>query len=404
MLTAILTISGLTLQAQEQDFSTKQAAPKAKVFNFKGSQTANPVSSVKPIEKVRKPGIAFRDARTATSMSLDGKSPVKAPVQPQDGRQAKRPSQVSVGLPMTMEQSGSVHIVTCDDGTVYIRNILSNYPTGAWVKGMRKGNTISVPVHQPIEYNASAEITLSLQWAVVDEFGGFSNYDGYNNGKFTFAVDDAEGTISLEKSSENCFMGLFWDDYDSFAWQGDYETVWTYTGGYEPLETVTVTPPADLQTETWHVKGHVREGEEQHLYKGNVTIGFQDDSVYLKGLFPDYPEAWMKGKIDGMDVSFEGLQTQGTNGDATVYAVGCEGGDLADFRMLYDSDTQTMTSTRNLLANADPEEVRAEMWFNDIALSKDDPFAPIEVLPYANGFDSVDDWDWLTIIDAESRS
>ena len=70
------------------------------MFNFKGGQTANPVSSVKPIEKVRKPGIAFRDARTATSMSLDGKSPVKAPVQPQDGRQAKRPSQVSVGLPM----------------------------------------------------------------------------------------------------------------------------------------------------------------------------------------------------------------------------------------------------------------------------------------------------------------
>ena len=100
MLTAILTISGLTLQAQEQDFSTKQAAPKAKVFNFKGGQTANPVSSVKPIEKVRKPGIAFRDARTATSMSLDGKSPVKAPVQPQDGRKAKRPSHMSVDLPM----------------------------------------------------------------------------------------------------------------------------------------------------------------------------------------------------------------------------------------------------------------------------------------------------------------
>ena len=35
MLTAILTISGLTLQAQEQDFSTKQAAPKAKAKKAK---------------------------------------------------------------------------------------------------------------------------------------------------------------------------------------------------------------------------------------------------------------------------------------------------------------------------------------------------------------------------------
>ena len=442
MLTAILTISGLTLQAQGQDFSTKKAAPKAKVFTFKGGQSkANPLSPTKSKEKVRKPGIPFRDAQAAAPKSTDGKPTTKAPLLPSDGRRVARPSHVDMGSPMRafkasgevvdehgiivtpaegerkvyarsgmyyyngdelmkLEQRGQVHVVTCDDGTVYIRNILSNYPTGAWVKGTREGNTISVPVKQCIDYNASSDVTLSLQWGVCDEFGGFSNYDGYNDGKFTFTVDDAEGTISLEKSSETYFMGLFWDDYDSFAWQGDYETVWTYVGGYEPMETVTVTAPADLQTETWYVKGHVKEGDEQHLYKGNVTIGFQDGFVYLKGLFANYPEAWMKGKIDGMDVSFEGLQTQGTNGDATVYAVGCEGGDLVDFNMLYDSDAQTLTSTRFLLANADRENVKAEVWFNDLVLSKDDPFAPIETLPYTNAFESVDEWDRLTIIDA----
>ena len=51
MLTAILIISGLSLQAQGQDFSTKKAAPKAKVFTFKGGETtANPVTPVKSIE------------------------------------------------------------------------------------------------------------------------------------------------------------------------------------------------------------------------------------------------------------------------------------------------------------------------------------------------------------------
>ena len=444
MLTAILIISGLTLQAQGQDFSTKKAAPKAKVFTFKGGETtANPVSTVKSIEKVRKPGIPFRDALAPAAKSTDGKSTTKAPLQPKDGRKVNSPSFGSMRSPMkvfnadgevvdehgiivkpaegerkvyarsgmyyknddefvSLEQSGQVHIVTCDDGTVYIRNLLSNYPTGTWVKGTREGNTISVPAKQPVEYDVVSEITLSLQWGVLDEFGGISNYEGYNDDKFTFTVDDAAGTISLEKSSETIFIGLFWDDYYSFAWQGDYETVWTYVGGYEPLEAVTVTPPADIQTETWYVKGHVKDGDDQHLYKGNVAIGFQDNFVYLKGLLPDYPDAWMKGWVDGMDVSFEGLQTQGSNGDVTVYAVGYEGGDLADFRMLYDSDTQTMTSTRALLANADPEDVNAEMWFNDIALSKDDPFAPIEVLPYTNGFEGVDDWDWLTIIDANN--
>lgn len=443
MLTAILTICGLTLQAQEQDFSTKKAAPKAKVFSFKGGPSvATPASSKQSVEKVRKPGIAFRDAQATAQKSIEGKS-AKAPLQSRADRKVARPSSGSISFPkkafnangevvnehgiivnpaegvrkvydrsgmcynnddqlVILEQSGQVHIVTCDDGTVYIRNILSGYPTGAWVKGTRQGNTISVPVKQPIDYKEYADTTLSLQWGVSEEYGGFSNYDGYNGGMFTFAVDDAAGTIALEKSSETCFMGLFWDDYDSFAWQGDYETVWTYAGDYEPMETITVTAPAGLQTETWYAKGHTpeNEGMEQSLYKGNVNVGFQDGYVYLKGLFADYPEAWMRGKIDGADVTFEGLQMQGTNGESAVYAVGYEGGDLVDFRMLYDSDAQTLTSTRVLLANADRENVNAEMWFNDIALSKDDPFAPIEVLPYANGFDSVDDWDRLTIVDA----
>lgn len=440
MLTAILTFSGLTLHAQEQDFTTKQAASKGKVFTFKGGQLTDKSATLStPMEKLRKPGTPFRDARTTAPMSAGKKSGTEAPVQSMDGRRVARPSSGSMRSLRTAnangeevdshgiivspaagehkvyarsgkylnydnsvemrEQTGQVQIVTCDNGTVYIRNILSNYATGAWVKGKRTGNTISVAVGQPIEYDSYAECTLSLQWCVSDEFG-FSTYDGYNGGKFTFTVDDAEGTISLEKSSETCFMGLFWDDYYSFAWQGDCETVWTYVGGYNPMEVTTVTPPAGLQTETWYVKGHEREGLEQHLYKGNVTIGFQDGFVYLKGLFPNYPDAWMKGRIDGTDVTFEGLQTQGSNGDGTVYAAGYEGGDLVDFCMLYDSDTQVMTSTRALLANTDPENVQAETWFNDITLSKDDPFAPIDVLPYANGFDTQNDWDWLTIIDA----
>ena len=93
-------------------------------------------------------------------------------------------------------QSGNVHIVECEDGTVYVRNILSSYPTGAWVKGTREGSTLTIPAKQPIYYNPDATITFSVRWGVNDGIG-FSCHDSYNGGNFTFAIDDEEGTITL---------------------------------------------------------------------------------------------------------------------------------------------------------------------------------------------------------------
>lgn len=449
MVAAILMLSGATSKAQGQDFSTKKAPPKVKVMTLQGPAAvsrdgASLQTTTSSKEKVRKlhstnpiKDKGTKQSPAASANERDGKllplteRKVPRPL-PSAHSNAARSIRNSGGEVVdehgiitspaegdrkvylrsgmcynndngftTMEQSGSVQIVECSDGTVYIRNILSNYPTDTWVKGTREGNTITIPSRQPIYYNPIADCTFSLRWGVSDEIG-FSNYDDYNNGNFTFAVDEAEGTISLENSSESLFMGLFWDDNDAFAWSGDYETVWTYQGVYEPLPVITVTPPAGLQTESWYAKGHTlaNSDADPQLFKHNVSVGFADNEVYVKGLFADYPDAWMRGEIDGMNITFAGLQLQGSHDDATVYAVGYDSGDLTDFRMFYDADAQTMSSTSELLVNADTDNVRAEMHFIDLALSKDDPFAPIETLPYANGFDTTDEWDWFTVIDA----
>ncbi len=400
MVAAILMLSGVTLKVQGQDFSTKKAPPRVKVMTLRGPAAVSRVEASRQVSPSLQTKVRKRLSQEGEVIDEHGiiTSPAKG----------DRKVYVRSGMCynnddgfVTMEQSGQVHIVECPDGTVYIRNILSGFPTGAWVKGTHEGNTITIPSRQPIYYNPNASCTFSLRWGVNDD-GGFSCYGDYNGGKFTFAVDEEAGTMTLENSSPTFFMGAFWDDDDSFAWQGDYETVWTYQGDYETLPVVTVTPPAGLQTESWYAKGHTLTDADAdpELYKGQVTVGFAENEVYVKGLFADYPEAWMRGEVAGMTITFKGLQHQGSHDDAMVYAVGYDSGDLTDFRMSYDADAQTMTSTMQLLANADTENVSPEVHFSDLTLSKDDPFAPIETLPYANGFDTVDEWDRFTIIDA----
>ena len=52
---------------------------------------------------------------------------------------------------MVGEQDDAVEIVDCGDGTVYIKDIISHYLSGAWVKGTKNGNTITVAPRQPID-------------------------------------------------------------------------------------------------------------------------------------------------------------------------------------------------------------------------------------------------------------
>ena len=239
---AVLALCGSMLTTVAQDFTTKQAAPKSRVFNLKGATADRLKQADKAAKKAVKapatlakhkgrrvfvpwrfvssqmPTWSLAAAATVETTNANGiiTSPAEGVrrVYTRSGMSYRNGNGIE-----TVEQSGAVHIVECTDGTVYVHNILSGFPSGAWVKGTRQGNTITIPSKQPIYFNGNT--TFSIRWGVNDEIG-FSNYDNYNGGNFTFTVDDAAGTLTLENSSEQMFMGLFWDDDDAFAYQGDY--------------------------------------------------------------------------------------------------------------------------------------------------------------------------------------
>ena len=147
---------------------------------------------------------------------------------------------------------------------------------------------------------------------------------------------------------------VFWDDDDSWSGYGDYETVWTYLEDYVPPTIVTITPPADLATETWYVLGQQVESGALAELDGTVQVGFDGNDVYMQGIFPDFPNAWIKGTMETYEdvvlVTFSDFQYQGDYWGYDVYAVGYDGEGLSDFYMVYDPETQVFTNIYYLMA------------------------------------------------------
>ena len=121
------------------------------------------------------------------------------------------------------QQSGSLTLVECSDGTVYIKDIIAYNPCETWVKGSKVGNTITIPAKQPIFYSTNKSVTTSIRWGIKDASGNYVVDDEHADA-FVFTVNG--DAIVQEGTSENLFLGQFWDDDNTFSRYGIYETVW----------------------------------------------------------------------------------------------------------------------------------------------------------------------------------
>ena len=296
------------------------------------------------------------------------------------------------------EQYGNVHVVFCDNGDVYIRDLISTYRNNVWVKGSLSVNTITIPTGQLVSYESYAEVPYAIYWGVKDG-RDFIRNDARD--VITMTIDG--DMITLDGSDEENIIGVFYE-YDGmsfFTEFGDYESVYTFDHDFVPLDVVTVTPPAGLQTETWYTRGHYYEGSSVP-FRGQVTLGFDGDDVYLQGLFAGYPDAWMHGAINDGIVTFNGMQVLGELDGQTIYAVGYNGDNLVSYEMSYDEDSGVFTSLTELLANDNDENVNFDVWIEDLVISREDPFKPIEAYPYLNTFQTQDEQEAFTIIDANN--
>lgn len=109
-----------------------------------------------------------------------------------------------------------------------------------------------------------------------------------------------------------------------------------------------VVPPAGLVAEDYQLKG-------TNPYTGIPTdytlrLGFAGSDVYVQGLCPAFPDAWVKGSVNGKSVAFKTPQLMGNyRGLYNMYVAGVDpiNEELTPLVMDYDTDTRTLTSTEN---------------------------------------------------------
>lgn len=294
------------------------------------------------------------------------------------------------------DQSGHVEIVECTGGTVYIKDIVSHYNQGSWVKGTKDGNTITVAGAQPVAWNANYSATLSVNW-------GNKSGNSFNRGEgdITFTIDDEAGTITLDGSSDQKIIGIYWDDDNSWQGYGDYNTVWTLDDSYVPPSTELVVLPDGAEVQNWYA-----DGAGSAAVPTDVNVAFVGNEVYISGLTSNFPDAWIKGTLDGTTVTFSGLQFVGMySSTAPIWAVGADSdtGNLQDFTMTYDSEAQTLALDANQLIvfNAAEDRMYYLNYIESLTIYAEAPApAVIETLPYVNSFDDAAEQKHFTIIDA----
>lgn len=300
------------------------------------------------------------------------------------------------------EQSGKTEIVETTDGVVYIKNFISNVNTGAWVKGTKNGNTITVSAGQVIYYGTSYGLYIA-KCSYVDDETGWAEVDG----DITLTVDG--NTISLDNTDEDHPVAAFWTDDNSFSGYGDYATVFSYDPDY--VAPTLVELPEGATVETWYSTATAVKSSGNATVEGSAKVAFVGDDVYLSGIFSNYPDSWIKGTIDGTTVTFSGLQFLGTYSSFDIYAVGSNGynssAELQDFKMTYDATSKKFTSVNSLLANAKKDAVYFLEAYEGISITKDAPAeevattgANVDVLPYTNTLGTEDEFAQFGVIDS----
>ena len=308
------------------------------------------------------------------------------------------------------EQSGNTAIAF-DGDDVYIKNPITGYSSGTWVKGTKAGNTITVPLGQFLSYFASDGYGLYITLANVTS--SFSGTNLTDETEVTYTIDG--NTISLNGTNETKTLTVAWSDDDTVykygAPGGNYNTVYTLDEDYTPptAQTELVELPSGVTPEDWYAEG-INQYPSGSSTPTAAKVAFDGNDVYVSGIFTSLPNAWIKGTLEGNKVTFVtgqllGQLTDGSSGTTyNVYAVGYDGSGILDkFTMTYDATEKKLTldEGNEILANTSVENLGYFQWIKTLVISAEAPApAQIDALPYSNDFSTSDLKKHFTTIDA----
>lgn len=318
----------------------------------------------------------------------------------------------SSGSMSQAKQSGLVTIIE-DGNNVYIKNPVTRYTVGSWVKGVKSGNNITVATKQPLSYDSQYNATASLRWGLINTQGKISAADETAE-VFTFTVDGnvltLQGTAAYDGSADALYMGVFWDDDNSASGYGDAATVLTYDPTYVPPSTELVTLPEGAQVSGWYLNGNsVSSSATTAIKNKSINVAFVGNDIYVQGISKNFPQAWVKGTIDGTNITFEKFQYVGNTQNLDCWLIGYNSttSEIKDAAATYDATTKTITFTDNIFINADAFRVYYAEWYSDVVITAEEKTFEEPVitdltatLPYLNTFDTTEEQAQAAVYDA----
>lgn len=261
--------------------------------------------------------------------------------------------QVMSGYAMYPDESGEylmglqydgkqTSIATDTEGNkLYIFNPFSHQPSSSYIVGDIKededGNTIAeFTFPQPLYRDVPNDPTTTYFACVMGPLSDGSGYAPMNKQTMQFIKEGDDWVMQLPTSS--AIIGIV-DDSSTWYFLGERNV------RYTPFTDKLVTPPADFQATAWDM---VYRGTTGH----KVNVGFSGNEVYIQGVSPDFPKAWIKGVVDGDKINFDRFQYVGlTPGGYYAWVVGGTpyGDDLEHFAfdetfvMNYDETNDTFS-------------------------------------------------------------
>ena len=201
-----------------------------------------------------------------------------------------------------VDQEGVLHLVSCQNGTVYMQQPISNYTSAyaatAWIKGKRVDSLLVFPPSQPINYSYYYEATMSVCLTRSYDMRN-KTYTPDRNRNIQFEVSPDGQTLTLLDTKSSAPLGAFYDDDDAWTGFGDFSTVLTFMG--DGHEEEIVQPDPRLPVLSYQLMAYDMEVGAVSYDAKLVRDG---ETVYL-GSFCFYADdLWVKGYKEGNDLVF----------------------------------------------------------------------------------------------------
>lgn len=226
-----------------------------------------------------------------------------------------------------LDEGGVVTLVEAEDGTLWMHNSISQFLAPGWVKVDRNENTLTISGPQKVyeEYDWDTDEMLPYFISAV-EVERFEDEDGTpmvrytptEDGVFSFTVNPETGTIK-ESGDGSMVLGILsWNEEDGYYWVGYGDQ---YIVNSLPKDEPVTLPETAIVQKDWAMEYYTTDfyGEESH-HARLVDIAIDGDDYYVKGIYQQIPDVWVKGTVADNEVTFPNGQYLGIDMENLKFA------------------------------------------------------------------------------------